>query len=485
MRQRLDIASMADGAIAELTRWGESHAIPLSWPSRSSRATTVPADLRLTDFQKLIGDSENRLASPSPMQDLMERVVGPHVVAAPSADASAMKSALDEALSSAMRLVLHHPEFQAIESQWRSLDLLARSIETDQSLQVVLYDVSAEELAADLTGDDDLSSSGLLRLVGEQQLGEEGPGGYSAMFGLYQFEETPPHAELLARIARVAAHVDAPFVTSISPAFLDTDKEDRHPLVAEAWDRLREMPEAGHLGIASPRFLLRHPYGARTEPCDCFDFEEFTLREGLSGMLWANPVVLVAILMARSYKMNGKSLNLGSVMSIGGMPYHVVNDAHGDQVALPCTERNLTTSKMESVVTRGFMPVLSIKGRDEVRLGSFQSVAGQELLGPWSGVAPPPPKPEREPKVSMEPAQEDETPEASPEPEIDDGASLDADLDDLLGDLGGSDDAGDADSSIDDDLDALLAGFSDDADGGESSDDDDIDADLAALLEDL
>jgi len=315
-------------------------------------------------------------------------------------------------------------------------------VESDDSLEVMLYDVSAEEIAADLAAAEDLSAAGLTRLLTEEPLDEElGRGGYSALIGLYTFEETPPHAALLGRIARVAAHVDAPFFAAMTPGFMSVDKQDRHPLVAQAWDDLRAMPEARHLGLAAPRFMLRRPYGAKSDPIYEFDFEEFTEAEGLSGMLWANPVVLVAILLARSFKMNGKSMKLGSVMSLGDIPYHVVNDRHGDQVALPCTERNITESKLEKVMARGFMPVVSMKGRDEIRLASFQSMGGGEILGPWSGETPPPPS---APKA------------ASPA----------------------------TSGSGEDDLDALLAGFDTDQ-SADSASDGDIDADLAALLDDL
>ncbi|MEX0276138.1 MAG: type VI secretion system contractile sheath large subunit [Ruegeria sp.] len=296
--------------------------------------------------------------------------------------------------------------------------------------------------------------------------------------GLYTFGKTPPHAEILGRIGRVAAHVDAPFISAITPAYLDIKKEDRNPLVAKAWDTFRAMPEAGHVGLASPRFLLRRPYGAKSEPIYEFDFEEFTETEGLRGMLWANPAVLVTILLARSFKQNGKAMNLGSVMSLGGIPFHYVNDRYGDQVALPCTERNITMEKHEHSVQRGYMPVLSVKGRDEIRLGSFNSVAGQEILGPWSGV----PVPEPSPDVPPEPEDEDVL--------ADDDLDLDADLD-LDIDLGDDDstdldtddfdlDLGDDDSSS---LDDFLAGFGDDDDDDE--DEEEMDPELAALLADL
>ncbi len=450
LRGQLASGATAENAARNLRAWGEKHGQYVAPAKLTSSGNAVPADCKLSDFQKLIGDTGATLAQVSPLDDLMARIVGPHIRAIPDADAMAMKGAVDQALSAAMRLILHHPEFQMVESQWRSVDLIARSIETDDTLDVMLYDVSAAEIAADLAASQDLEQSGFARLLTEEPLDEEnGRGGYSALIGLYTFEETPPHAELLGRIARVAAHVDAPFFAAITPAFLDTPKEDRHKLVREAWETLRAMPEAGHLGLVSPRFLLRRPYGAKSEPIYEFEFEEFTMAEGLKGMLWANPVVLVAILLAKSFRENGASMSLGSIMSLGDIPFHYVNDRYGDQVALPCTERNLTLDKIEMAVTRGIMSVAAIKGRDEIRLTSFGSVAGGEILGPWTGAPPPKPSPPK------------------PEPAAKSTEVVDSD-----------DETGD-----DIDLDDLLAGYSDDTDdGGEI---DDTDAELAALLGDL
>jgi len=62
-------------------------------------------------------------------------------------------------------------------------------------------------------------------------------------------------------------------------------------------------------------------------------------------------------------------------------------DADGDKVALPCTERLLSVDLASHVTAQRFMPLLTIKGRLEVRLGSFQSLAGRQLAGFWAPVA--------------------------------------------------------------------------------------------------
>jgi predicted component of type VI protein secretion system len=459
LKRRLASGATAKGAVTELREWGKEFGKKVNPPARKSAGNSVPADRKLSDFAKLVGGNVTRKAKASPAEELMARIVGPYIQALPDPDAAAMQEAVEESLAGAMRLVLHHPEFQSVEAQWRMLDLITRSVETDAKLDIVLYDISAEELAADLSAQDDLTQSGFCELLVEGT--PDGRGPFSAVCGLYTFEETPPHAELLGRIAKVCAHVNAPFFAAITPAFLDVAKDDRHPLVAQAWEALRAMPEAGHVGLVSPRFLLRRPYGAKSEPIYEFDFEEFTEQEGLSGMLWANPVALVVILLARSFRKTGPSLGLGQVMTLGGMPFHYVKDRYGDQVALPCTERNLTQTKTQNTIARGFMPVVSVKGRDEVRLASFQSLAGETVLGPWTDV--PPPKPKEEP---VRAAQSDD--------------------DDDAGQEQASEDAADTDDA---DLDALLAGFDVSTDSDDDTDDDasdeEMDADLAALLASL
>ena len=453
LKRRLASGATAKGAVSELRDWGRAFGHKVSPPARTSAGNAVPADRKLSDFAKLVGGNVARKAKASPADELLQRIVGPYITALPDPNAAAMQEAVEESLAGAMRLVLHHPEFQSVEAQWRMLDLITRSVETDAKLDIVLYDISAEELAADLAAQDDLTTSGICGLLVEGT--PDGRGRFSAVCGLYTFEETPPHAELLGRIAKVCAHVNAPFFGAISTSFMAVPADERHPLVAQAWDALRALPEAGFVGLASPRFLLRRPYGAKSEPIYEFDFEEFTETEGLSGMLWANPVALVVILLARSFRKTGPSMGLGQVMSLGAMPYHYVKDRYGDQVALPCTERNLTQVRTQSAIARGLMPVVSVKGRDEVRLASFQSLAGATVLGPWSDVPPPRPKPEPERAELVE----DE-------------------------DSGGSEAS--AAEAMDDDLAALLAGFdSETPDAEGDGDTDEMDADLAALLASL
>ncbi|MGF1446255.1 MAG: type VI secretion system contractile sheath domain-containing protein [Pikeienuella sp.] len=491
----------ADAVLDELRALGAELGGRASAPRRRAKGAQVPADRRLSDFAALIGAGPEARPEASTADELIRQVVAPYVVKAPDPDIPAMTDAVDAALSGLMRGVLHHPDFQAVESAWRSLDLLARRIETGGGLELVVYDVAAEELAIDLAVSEDLAQSGLFQMLAEKPALDANQGGLSLVVGLYQFEETPPHAELLGRMAKIAAYMDAPFVSAVSAGAFDTKTDDLAPIVKDAFAALKALPEAAYLGLAVPRFMLRLPYGTRTDPIDPFEFEEFTRAEGLKGMLWANPAVLVAVLVGASWTQGGGKVELGKVMSLDDVPYHFITDAEGDQLALPCTERLLTERSAAEAALRGFMPVLSIAGRNEIRLGSFRSVTGARLAGPWEANAVGGPDAMRAraeaaavPAVggAVAPTAEEVAPAApavEQSQEAQDLAAADEDLDALLAGLETADEAAvetapdpAEEASDTDDLDALLASLDAPAPDAEAPPTaDELDALLAGL----
>jgi type VI secretion system protein ImpC len=504
LRQRLKSSSTFAKAAQELQSWAGTIPVAAPPPRSAARGSVLPIDAKLSDFSALVGRPSAKATAPS-LKALLQQVVAPHIVPAKSPDQDAMVAAVDEALSGAMRSVLHHPEFQTLEALWRSVDFLVRRLETDETLELVLFDISAEELAADLSKDDSLETSGLYQLLVEQPASDVHEGPFSAFIGLYTFERTPPHAELLGRLAKIVACAPAAFISSVGSDCLDQNPRDLHPLIKSAWAALKELPEAGYLSLACPRFLLRLPYGDRTESIEAFEFEEFTAKTGLRGMLWGNPAVIGALLLGQTFIASGSKLKLGSTLGVDEMPFHYYVDQDGDQIALPCTERFMTSKLSTLLSNQGIVPLVCMKGAPEVRLGGFASVTGRQLAGPWAPIpittrelepeeeeepAPPPPKakpaarkeepapepvavpepeaptPEPEPVAEVAPpaapapAPEEPAPvaEAAPEPAAASAAT--SELDSLLADLNTQEEKKEeesAEAQIDPELAALLA----------------------------
>lgn len=485
LRQRLKSSSTFAKAAQEVQSWaGQVDQPALRRPKNLSRGAAVPANGKLSDFARLVGvASDGAETQETPARDFIKRIVGPHIVPQADPKQGPMVATVDSALAATMRSVLHHPDFQTLESTWRSVDFLVRRLETDTNLQIVLYDVTAEELAADLSQPGGLEDSGLYKMLIEEPASDVHQGAFAAIVGNYQFERTPPHAELLGRMARIVSKAPAPFLTSISCDVLDQDVKELHPLIVDAWAALRAMPEASYLAVATPRFMLRLPYGDRTDPIDSFDFEEFSAANGIRSMLWGNPAVIAGLLLGLSFTKNGARLDLGSIMGVGDMPFYYFEDKDGDLIPLPCTERMLTSRLAAEIGRQGFMPLLSMKGSPQVRLASFDSLSGQALAGSWEPVTAfssdaAGAKATQSATATPAPTPAQAAPEEAAAPESDAADAADAD-------------EAPASTPADDELSALLASLSQEPepaaapDGEASTEEPPMDPDLAALLGEL
>lgn len=455
LRRRLASRTGFDRAAKEVLSW--SGGAPLPRAPRKARGAAVASDRRLSDFARLVGRPAVADAEEASVDDLIRRLVGPYIQPKRDARQDQLIARVDEALSAAMRRVLHHPDFQAAEAIWRGVEFLVRRIETGARMEIVLYDVSAEEFAADLAATDALEETGLYGMLVEQPALDAAQGPLSAIIGLHDFELAPPHADLLGRVARIAAAARAPFVAGIDPDALKTRFHDQHPLIKDAWSALHELPEAAYLGLTAPRFLLRPPYGRKSDPIDAFSFEEFTPQGGLGAMLWGHPALLSGLLLAETWLQQGKTMRLGTVMGVGEMPYFVYAGADGDQVALPCTERLYTEREAVQVAAYRVMPLLSLRGRPEVRQGGFTSLGGSPLAGFWA------PTETAAPERAVATATTAAAPEAN-QSEPEGAAGAIDDLDSMLAGLSApppvAPDAAAAVGGDVDELDALLAGLS-------------------------
>ena len=291
-------------------------------------------------------------------------------------------------------------------------------------------------------------------------------------------------SELLGRMAKIAAQAGAPFVTSMAlDAFTDR-RHDPHPLVVEAMQALRGLPEAPFLALLGPRFMLRHPYGKRSDPISAFAFEEFTASDGLRGMLWGHPALAAASILAAP---------TGKTLSMGDLPFYYFTDSDGDQMALPCTERLVNTEVALRLKTFGICALMAHKGQPELRLAGLDAVDGSQLG--LQITRPPTAKVSISTKATITP-RDDARPSAAKGARAAAAASDDDEAgSDSASEETSSDTASDSSDSSSDDLDALLASLGDSGDGTPAADEapaeaaasaeEEMDPDLAALLKSL
>jgi type VI secretion system protein ImpC len=339
-----------------------------------------------------IGRSTDR--STDEVHEFARRVVAQHLVSTLDPRQPEILAVIDRGIGSLMRAVLHNPDFQALETAWRAVFLLVRQLETGSQLKLYLFDVSRQELAADLNSASDLRDTGLYRLLAEQSIETPGAEPWAIIVGNYTFGSASEDAELLSRMAKIASRARAPFLAAASPRLLGCSSlastpqprewKARPEELARGWAELRHLPEANAVGLAIPRFLLRLPYGKKTSPLESFDFEEFPDLPVHEDYLWGNPAFAAALLLGQSFSAAAWEMHPGTVTEIEQLPLHIYLKA-GESESQPCSEVLLTEDAAERILEEGLMPLVSLKGRDRVRLVRFQSIADppRALAGRW------------------------------------------------------------------------------------------------------
>lgn len=402
-RRRLNNNATFEEAAEEIRNWQGS---PASSAPAAAKPAGPAAPITGNVLDAILGEGaspEAAVAKPRSdamvdWNDLVKDIVRPYVVAAPDARQPALVKLVDEAVAAQMRVILHHPEFQALESNWRSLDFLVKLAETDGNLKLYLLDVSKDELRADLVSDGELGKTGAYRWLIEQKI--EVPSGipWAILLGAYSFSKTAEDATLLSRIGQIAAKSTAPFIAGADGTVVgctnpwDTPDPDDWEVKADnatrgAWDALRSSAQSQYLMLAWPRVLQRLPYGKKTEPCEQFAFEEVVGNEKPphDTYLWGNPAFFAVSLLTQAFTEHGWSFSRGVQRIIEGLPVHIVMD-DGDQVMRPCGEMILMERASERVNDEGVTPVLSYRDRDAIQIGGFASLSkpSGRLVGRWS-----------------------------------------------------------------------------------------------------
>ena len=409
VRQRLGNPATFVAAADEVRGWTGKKAVPRVAGERETAAPErSPSALRGVKpdggslLEQMLEESESGRAAdasqprvPDDLDMLLQTVVGPFLVPRDDPQQAELVAAVDEATAKLMRAILRHPDFQAIEAAWRGLYFLVSRLETDTKLKLYILDVSKAELAADLHSSNDLQATGIYRLLVERTVGTPGAEPWAVLAGNYTFDQTPADVELLSRMARIAQRAGSPFIAAASPHVLgceslaeQPDPDDWQVTAAredsQAWESLRQRPEASYLGLALPRFLLRLPYGKETEPVEHFDFEEMDEQAGHENYLWGNPSFVCVYLLGMAFSEYEWDLRPGVIQDIEDLPLHVY-EKEGESRIKPCAEALLTMRAAETILEKGIMPLLSFQGSDRIRLARFESLADPPtpLSGRW------------------------------------------------------------------------------------------------------
>src|SRR5262252_142714 len=129
---------------------------------------------------------------------------------------------IDRKLSEQINLIMHHADFQQVESAWRGLHYLVNNTETDEMLKIRFMNISKQELGKTLKRYKGTAwdQSPIFKKVYEQEYGQFGGEPFGCMVGDYYFDHTPPDVELLGEMSKVAAAAHSPFIAGASPTVM-------------------------------------------------------------------------------------------------------------------------------------------------------------------------------------------------------------------------------------------------------------------------
>ena len=299
-------------------------------------------------------------------------------------------AAIDLKLTEQINKIIHHEDFQKLESAWRGLHYLVNNTETDEQLKIRVLNISKNDLHKTLKRykGTNWDQSPIFKKLYEEEFGQFGGEPYGCLVGDFYFDQSPQDVELLSEMAKVAAAAHAPFISAVSPTAMqmDTWQELANPRDLSkifqtpeyaAWRSLRESEDSKYIGLAMPRFLARLPYGANTNPVEAFDFEEDTEGADHSKYSWANAAYAMAANINRSFKEYGWCSRIRGIESGGaveGLPVHSFpTDDGGVDMKCP-TEIAISDRREAELAKNGFMPLIHRKNSDFAAFIGAQSL---------------------------------------------------------------------------------------------------------------
>lgn len=302
----------------------------------------------------------------------------------------ALIAGIDKKLTEQVNLILHHEDFQGVESAWRGLSYMVNNTETDEMLKIRVMNISKNDLHKTLKKYKGTAwdQSPIFKKIYEEEYGQFGGEPFGCLVTDYYFDNSAPDVELMSQMAKICAAAHAPMLAAADPSVMlmeswqelanprDLTKIFQTPEHA-AWRSLRESDDARYIGLTMPRFLARAPYGAKTNPVEAFDFEEDTSGTGTSKFTWANSAYAMAVNVNRSFKMYGWCSRIRGIESGGaveGLPVHTFpTDDGGVDMTCP-TEIAISDRREAELAKNGFMPLVHKKNSDFAAFIGAQSL---------------------------------------------------------------------------------------------------------------
>ncbi|MFG6469325.1 type VI secretion system contractile sheath large subunit [Roseateles sp. BYS87W] len=295
---------------------------------------------------------------------------------------------IDALISAQLSEILHHAEFQKLESTWTGLHYLCKQTSTGAGMKIQVLNASKRELVRDFKTAVDFDQSALFKKVYEEEFGTFGGAPFGTLIGAYDIGRGAEDLYFVEQMSHVAAAAHAPFISAASPelfgldGFTDLGKPRDLSKVFDTvdyakWKSFRESEDSRYVGLTLPRFLGRLPYN----PKDGLTTEGFNFVEQVDGSdhsryLWVNSAYAMAARLTAAFENYGWCASIRGVEGGGlveDLPTHTFKTDEGE-VALKCpTEVAITDRREKELSDLGFIPLVHCKNTDYAAFFAAQS----------------------------------------------------------------------------------------------------------------
>src|SRR5690625_4798948 len=255
-------------------------------------------------------------------------------------------AALDEAISTQLREIMHNERFQKLEGSWRGLHYLVMNTETSTTLKLKVFNASKNDIQKDLSKAVEFDQSQTFKKIYESEFGSPGGEPYGAMIGDFEFTNHPDDIELLNNMSNVAAAAFCPCISAADPAlfgFEDWTELSKPRDLAKIfdsaeyikWRSFRDSEDSRFVSLAMPRVLARLPYGKDTVPIEAFSYEEMdSSRQPINAdYTWMNAAYVLGTRLTNAFAQYGWCTAIRGAEGGGrvdGLPMHLTTTDHGD-----------------------------------------------------------------------------------------------------------------------------------------------------------
>jgi type VI secretion system protein ImpC len=268
--------------------------------------------------------------------------------------------------------ILHHKDFQALESLWRSVAwLVERTAEVD-GVSIHLIDVTHNEMTKDLTSGGDIRDSILIAKL----LGTAEGQGYSFVVCDHIWTGHPEDIKTLSQLAGIATEAKTAILTGVDASLFGIETYRDLPKVKDlpgvfqsprlvAWKSLRENPDSRSLVVTLPGILAREPHTSAAGTGYAFDeapLDRYGDPQPLAheDYLWTSSAYALADRIVAAFARDGVCVSFVTPLGGGvteGLPRHEIVRPEGTEVLQPAVEVGMIRPVEDALSKLGFCPL--------------------------------------------------------------------------------------------------------------------------------